>query len=99
MCPVLKYITSTDLPIFPCVPLNILHNGVFLHHSLYFRISSFELIAFLNRKNGSQYSDSLLAGRSGDRIPVEARFFVPVQTGPGAHPALCTMGTGSLARG
>jgi hypothetical protein len=28
-----------------------------------------------------------------------ARFFSPVQTGPGAHPALYTMGTGSLSRG
>ena len=26
----------------------------------------------------------------------EARFFAPVQTGPGAHPASCTMGTGSF---
>jgi hypothetical protein len=25
-----------------------------------------------------------------------ARFFAPVQTGPGAHPASCTMGTGSF---
>jgi hypothetical protein len=30
----------------------------------------------------------------GDRIPLGARFFAPVQTGPGAHPASCTMGTG-----
>jgi hypothetical protein len=44
----------------------------------------------------SRYSDWLQAGRSGDRIPVGARFFAPVQTGPGAHPAFCTMGTGSL---
>ena len=36
------------------------------------------------------------AVRSGDRIPVEARFSAPVQTGPGAHPASCTMGTGSF---
>ena len=36
------------------------------------------------------------AGRSGDRIPVGARFSASVQTGPGAHPAFCTMGTGSF---
>ena len=27
---------------------------------------------------------------------MEARFSAPVQTGPGAHPAYCTMGTGSF---
>jgi hypothetical protein len=27
-----------------------------------------------------------------------ARFSTPVQTGPGAHPASCTMGTGSFPR-
>ena len=37
---------------------------------------------------------TLRAGRSRDRIPVGARFSAPVQTGPGAHPASCTMGTG-----
>jgi hypothetical protein len=35
----------------------------------------------------------------GDRIPVEARFSAPVQTGPGAHPASYTMDTGSLPGG
>jgi hypothetical protein len=44
----------------------------------------------------SRYSDWLRAGRSGDRIPVGARFFAHVQTGFRAHPASCTMGTGSL---
>ena len=41
-------------------------------------------------------SYSLRAGRSGDRIPVGARFSAAVQTGPGAHPSSCTMGTGSF---
>ena len=40
------------------------------------------------------YSDSLQAGRSGYRTPVGMRFSASVQTGPGAHPASYTVGTG-----
>jgi len=29
-----------------------------------------------------------------DRIPAEARFFAPNETGPGAHPAFYTMDVG-----
>jgi hypothetical protein len=36
------------------------------------------------------------SGRSGDRMPVGARFFAHVQTGPGTHPTSCTMGTESF---
>jgi hypothetical protein len=41
-------------------------------------------------------SNWLRAGRSGDQIFLGARFSAPVQTGPEAHPASCTMGTGSF---
>jgi hypothetical protein len=44
----------------------------------------------------SRHRGWLRAGRSGDRIAAEARFSTPVQTGPGTHPASCTMGTGSF---
>jgi hypothetical protein len=44
----------------------------------------------------SRYSDWLRAERSGDRIPVRVKFNAPVQTGPGSHPASCTINTGSF---
>jgi hypothetical protein len=44
----------------------------------------------------SRYSDSQRVGRSGDRIPVGARFSAPGQTVAGAHPASYTMDTGSF---
>ena len=49
---------------------------------------------------GPGSSDSIAtgywSGRSGDRIPMGARFSAPIHTGPGAHPASCTIGTGSF---
>ena len=38
----------------------------------------------------------LRARHPADRIPVGAKFSAPVHVGPAAHPASCTMGTGSL---
>ena len=41
-------------------------------------------------------AECLQAGPSRDQISVGARFSAPVQTGPEAHPASCTTGTGSF---
>jgi hypothetical protein len=43
-----------------------------------------------------QYSNSLWARQSRNRILVVTRFFCAVQTSPKAHPASCTMGNGSF---
>jgi len=63
----------------------------------------FNEVIFCRTLNGlgqlSQYSYWLWVGRSGNRIPVGSRFSSPVKTGPGAHPASCTMGTGALSQG
>ena len=50
--------------------------------------------AVYHARSLGRYGYSLQTGRSGDRIPVGARFSTPVQTGPGDHPASCTVGTG-----
>ena len=42
------------------------------------------------------YKISSPPGRSGDRIPVEERFFAPVQTGAEAHPTSYIVGTWSF---
>jgi hypothetical protein len=62
------------------------------------------VIAFLQQRdffkllfqNKRKLCVMLRAGRSGDWIPVGARCSAPVQTGPGAHPASCIMGTVSF---
>ena len=45
---------------------------------------------------GSSFGIATGYGLDGPGIPVGVRFFAPVQTGPGTHPAPCTMGTGSF---
>ena len=54
--------------------------------------------AYINAVQLSRYGDLLRAERSGDQIPVEARFSARVQTGPCAHQTSCTMGTASFLR-
>jgi hypothetical protein len=50
----------------------------------------------LSNRSGVTHGGSLQSGRSGDRIPVGARFSASVQIGSGAHPASYAMGTGSF---
>jgi hypothetical protein len=61
----------------------------------------FSLIVFIGKHVPLQNSNTTcykfsfaISSNSGDRNLVGARFFAHVQTGPGAHPASCTMGTG-----
>ena len=53
----------------------------------------------MGRDSSVGIATSYRAGRSGNRIPVGAKFSAPVQTDPGAYPASCTMGTRSFPRG
>jgi hypothetical protein len=43
-----------------------------------------------------QYQNNEAQDTNNNNIPVGARLFASVQTGPGAHSASCTMGTGSF---
>ena len=68
-------------------------------HTQYMWVSEPQILKLTNGSGPGSVmgvSDWLQAGRSGDRIPVEAKFSAPVQTGPGFHPAFCTIGTGSF---
>ena len=71
--------------------------------NLYIILSTNSASFFLNLaffgggEESSRYCGSLRTGRSGDRIPVEARFSAHVQTGTWAYPACYTMGTGSFS--
>jgi hypothetical protein len=76
--------------------------GVLLHptkeHSTLSRWKLTWIILQIRRPSSAVgIATALRAGRSGDLIPVGARFSASVQTDPGAHPASCTMGTGSFA--
>ena len=66
----------------------ILVSAVQTHSPSYLPVASEKSLFYIHLLNevgrdNSLYNDSLLAGRSGDRIPVGAKFSAPVQTGPG----------------
>jgi len=74
------------------------HFILFIHYKEYTLIYAFSYTTdcyFVGRVAQLLYRLSYWAGRSG----IESRWgrdFPPVQTGPEAHPASCTMGTGSF---
>src|SRR5215510_7592664 len=60
------------------------------------KLSVYSLFHICGPSSSVGIATELRAGRSGDRISVGVRFFAHIQTGPGAHPASCTMGTRSF---
>ena len=74
---------------------NTFHTTNNQHTELY-SINNWAIFNHLSLAQFSQYSDSLWTGRSGDEIPVGAKFSAPIQTNRGAHPASYTMGTRSF---
>jgi hypothetical protein len=75
----------------------LLYSRVFLLSSSQYcaAISTYLLFSFVNRiaQSVSRLSACWMVCGSN---PGGARFFVPVHTDPGDHPASCTMGTGSF---
>jgi hypothetical protein len=61
-----------------------------------------KIVAHLQSKSGPDSVVRIATGYGLDGLGIESRgevrFSAHVQTGPGAHPASCTMGTGSFLR-
>ena len=60
----------------------------FFHMYEYFHLLQCRYMVNCDPKSLSWYSDSLLAGRSGERIRIGARYSVPVKTDDGTQPEL-----------
>jgi hypothetical protein len=70
------------------------NNGTLYITTIY--IHTIYIITICGPRQRTRYSDSLRAGLSGDRIPVEARFFATFKTGPWLQPTSYTVGTKSF---
>jgi len=94
---------STACPSPPCFSTlshkryNIRKTGFWAQNVFWFSVHIFsETLLILGSVKLRWFCDLLWAGRSGDRIPVEARFSAPVHKGPAAHPASYTIGASSF---
>ena len=67
-----------------------------ISHSWFLSINPTAYTCTVNRCSSVGIATGYGLYGSGDRIPVEARFSAHVQTGPGVHPASCTMRIGSF---
>ena len=79
-----------------CAHRNLLHSFVLKLLTGLFCVLTC-LITNFTPQYSQNNSDPLRVGRSGDRIPVVARFSAPVQTGSRVNLASYTMGTGSFS--
>jgi len=73
-----------------------IHTFVYYYYYYYYYCSYNYVLFLLSPCTEIRDSDSLGVGRSGVRIPAEARFSAPVYTGPEDHPGSYTIGTGSF---
>jgi hypothetical protein len=82
---------------FTASPFMKLKNTQLCYVKTYYEYTEFQLSTLINM--GRDSSVGIATGYGLDGLGIEsrwgARFFAHVQTGPGVHPASCTMGTGS----
>ena len=91
---------NLEVHTLPIVPVYRVQTGILFAYSPTFIINSSKCkFAYLlaERRPGSSVRIANDYGLDGPGIESRwGRDFPPVQTGPGAHPASCTMGTGSF---
>ena len=95
----IQFLFAYVVIIVKCFNTTSLHGGIELFLTMLMRYTKL-LMCFRTVLNTDSSSVIIATGYGLDGSGIEsrwgARFSAPVQTGPGAHPAFCTMGTGSF---